>query len=571
MLYFEKIRWKNFLSTGNVFTEIQLNRSPSTVVVGENGAGKSTMLDALCFALFNKPFRNIKKPQLANTINKRDCLVEIDFRIGSNQYLVRRGMHPTVFEIFKNGQMIDQPGASKDYQDILENTILKLNFKSFTQVVILGSATFTPFMQLSSYDRRVVIEDLLDIQIFSNMNTLLKDRISKNKNDQTDVSYQIELVENKIEVQKKYLDQVKQDLDKEIDEYNEMISASEQSNANTNIQIQQTEEQIKDQLNKIGDSSTIQSKSVKVSELLSKLHDKEHTTGKRLKFFESNDHCPTCEQTIDQKIKAEKIESTVKSIDKTTNAIAELQKQNEKLHERLEKIQEIQTTITQLQTKITNLHSDIRSTDKTIRQYKNKVNSLRERKSNGNSVEGNEIDKLKGDLQILNKDKEQLVIDREVLELGAHMLKDGGIKTKIIRQYVPIINKLVNKYLAALDFFVNFELDEEFNEVIKSRHRDDFSYASFSEGEKARIDISLMLTWRAVAKLKNSVNTNLLILDEVFDSSVDANGVEILMGLFNELQDTNIFVISHKGDMMVGKFRSMIKFEKVKSYSRIAA
>jgi len=570
MLHFEKLRWKNFLSTGNVFTEIQLDRSPSTVVVGENGAGKSTMLDALCFALFNKPFRNIKKPQLSNSINRRDTLVEIDFRIGTNRYLVRRGMHPAVFEIFKNGQLIDQPGASKDYQNILEDTILKLNYKSFTQVVILGSATFTPFMQLSSHDRRTVIEDLLDIQIFSSMNTLLKDRLSKNKNEQTEINYQIDLVENKIEVQKKYLQQLKQDLDKEIQEYNSMIESAEGVNANNQVQITETQTEIEKFFDKINDSTKVQKRSDKISELISKLQDKEHTSEKRLKFFETHDNCPTCDQIIDEKIKSEKIETTEKSISKTTNAISELHKESQQLHERLEEINKTQVTISSLQQNISQLQSDIKSIDKTITQYKKKIDSLTERKGSNPTVDV-EIDKLKSDLKSFSSQREELSKDREVLELGAKMLKDGGIKTKIIRQYVPIINKLVNKYLAALDFFVNFELDEEFNEVIKSRHRDDFSYASFSEGEKARIDISLMLTWRAVAKLKNSVNTNLLILDEVFDSSVDANGVEILMGLFNELKDTNIFVISHKGDMMVDKFRSMIKFEKVKSYSRIAA
>lgn len=570
MIHFEKLRWKNFLSTGNVFTEIQLDRSPSTVVVGENGAGKSTMLDALCWVLFNKPFRNIRMLQLINSVNGKGTRAEVEFRVGTHQYKIVRGYKQNVFEIWKNGELLPQPGNIKDYQVILEEQILKLNYKSFTQVVILGSATFTPFMQLPVKDRREVIEDLLDIQIFSQMNTLLRDRLAKNKNEVTDLDYQIELVENKIEVQNKYLSQLKQDLDKEIQEYNSMIESAEGINANNQVQIAETQSQIDKFFEKINDSTKVQKRSDKISELISKLQDKEHTSEKRLKFFETHDNCPTCDQIIDEKIKSEKIETTEQSITKTTNAIAELHKESQQLHERLEEINKTQVSISELQQNISQLQSDIKSIDKTIIQYRKKIETLAERKGSNPTVDI-EIDKLKSDLKSFSTKREELSKQRMVLDLGAKMLKDGGIKTKIVRQYVPIINKLVNKYLAALDFFVNFELDEEFNEVIKSRHRDDFSYASFSEGEKARIDISLMLTWRAVAKLKNSVSTNLLILDEVFDSSVDANGVEILMGLFNELKDTNMFVISHKGDMMVDKFRSMIKFEKVKSFSRMAA
>jgi DNA repair exonuclease SbcCD ATPase subunit len=569
MLHFEKLRWKNFLSTGNVFTEIHLDRSPSTVVVGENGAGKSTMLDALCWGLFNKPFRNIKLVQLINSINGKDARVEVEFRIGTTQYKIIRAYKPNLFEIWKDGELIPQPGNVRDYQSTLEDQILKLNYKSFTQVVILGSATFTPFMQLPVKDRREVIEDLLDIQVFSQMNTLLKDRVSKNKNDITDIEYKIELVENKIEVQQQYLRQVKSDIGEEIKEYEEMIVSAQQTNANTNINISQTEEKIQTHFDAINDHTKVQNKSEKVSDLLSKLHDKEHSNSKTLKFFESHDNCPTCDQIIAAQIKEEKIEKTQSIISKTTDAISELQKQNDQLHSRLEQINTTQTAITELQQQISSMQSDIKHVDKSISQYTKKIDSLNDRMGEEKTFDV-EIDKLNGDQKNLSADREQLSNDRMVLDYASKMLKDGGIKTKIIRQYVPIINKLVNKYLASMDFFVDFTLDEQFNEVIRSRHRDDFSYASFSEGEKARIDLSLMLTWRAVAKLKNSVNTNLLILDEVFDGSLDINGSEILMNLFREMTGTNIFVISHKSDQIVDKFRSTIKFEKVKSYSRIA-
>jgi len=570
MIHFSKLRWKNFLSTGNVFTEIQLDRSPSTVVVGENGAGKSTMLDALCWVLFNKPFRNIRMLQLINSVNNKDTRVEVEFRIGSIDYKIVRSYKPNVFEIWKNDELMPQPGNIKDYQIILEEQILKLNYKSFTQVVILGSATFTPFMQLSVKDRREVIEDLLDIQIFSQMNTLLKDRLAKNKNEQTEVSYQIDLIENKIEVQNKYLAQLQQDIDAQIIELVNERNGLQAYIAEESFEAGEIQKEIEGLLGLIGDSDKTQEKSIKASDLLQKLRDKEYKANKRLNFFTNNDHCPTCEQAIDIQIKTDKIDKTTKMIDETTSAIEQLTTEQTKLTNRLAEIHKVQVKIQNCQAEILTIQQDITSTHTRIEEYNTKINGLKAKKDLPTEA-STEIDSLNAELKTRGEQKEQLVKDREVLEIAGHMLKDGGIKTKIIRQYVPIINKLVNKYLAAMDFFVDFTLDEEFNEVIRSRHRDDFSYASFSEGEKARIDLSLMLTWRAVAKLKNSVNTNLLILDEVFDGSLDANGSEILMNLFNELHDTNIFVISHKGDMMIDKFRSLIKFEKVKSFSRIAA
>ena len=569
MLHFSKLRWKNFLSTGNVFTEIQLDRSPSTVVVGENGAGKSTMLDALCWVLFNKPFRNIRMLQLINSVNSKDTRAEVEFRIGTHEYRVVRGYKPSVFEVWKDDQLLPQPGNVKDYQAILEEQILKLNYKSFTQVVILGSATFTPFMQLSIKDRREVIEDLLDIQIFSQMNALLKDRLASNKNEQTEVSYQIDLLENKIEVQNKYLAQLKQDIDAQIIELVNERNGLQAYVAEESFEAGEIQKEIQGLLTLIEDAEGVQLKSSKASLLMQKLQDKDYKANKRLDFFIKNDHCPTCEQSIDEKMKTQKIAQTSQMIQSTQDGIAKLTEEQNKLTARLQEVNRIQIKIQNCQAEILTIQQDVATTNARIEDYNTKISGLKAKKDLPTDA-SSEIDSLNTELKTRTEQKEQLVKDREVLEIAGHMLKDGGIKTKIIRQYVPIINKLVNKYLAAMDFFVDFTLDEEFNEVIRSRHRDDFSYASFSEGEKARIDLSLMLTWRAVAKLKNSVNTNLLILDEVFDGSLDANGSEILMNLFKELHDTNIFVISHKGDMMIDKFRSLIKFEKVKSFSRIA-
>ena len=573
MLHFEKLRWKNFLSTGNVFTEIYLDRSPSTVVVGENGAGKSTMLDALTFVLFNKPFRNIKKSQLISSVNKKDSVVEVEFHIGSNQYLVKRGQKPALFEIHKNGQLVDQPGASKDYQTILEDTILKLNYKSFTQVVILGSATFTPFMQLSTHDRRTVIEDLLDIQIFSSMNTLLKDRVAKNKSDRLDTENQIDLLGEKIRIQQDYLNKLQAQTDKQVKELEDEIEEWRQHILTASDQELDATSEITKLANSIANSDKITSKSAKVSEILMKLHDKVAGAEKRMRFYQSNNHCPTCEQVIEAQAKLAALQKSTKVADETTEAIKQLKIEQDKLNEELHKITLTQNAIAEQQTYINNIRTTIKNHEDNISRNEKKKEQLLRDASVTEEGEDPSAKILKYETSVASfKEKaEQLSNDGEVLKYATQMLKDGGIKAKIIKQYIPIINKLVNKYLAALDFFVNFELDEEFSEVIKSRARDDFSYASFSEGEKARIDISLMLTWRAVAKLKNSVNTNLLILDEVFDGSVDTNGTEILMGLFNELHDTNIFVISHKGDQMVDKFRSQIKFEKVKSFSRIAA
>jgi DNA repair exonuclease SbcCD ATPase subunit len=568
MIHFTKIRWKNFISTGNVFTEIKLDKSQSTVIVGENGSGKSTILDALTFVLFNSPFRKIKKTQLANSVNKRDSVVEVEFRIGSRDYLVRRGQHPAIFQIFKDGTLIDQPGAAKDYQRILEEQILRLNYKSFTQVVILGSATFTPFMQLNPRDRREVIEDLLDIQIFSQMNILLKDRISKNKNDRMEVALDIDLVNNKIEVQNKYAEQLRRNFENDIVEYQKLVAGCRHTNEEKLFKISNIERDIERLLSGITDKAKVSDRFKKGGNLVNKLSAKSNRINSRATFFSDNDHCPTCEQNIDIETKSEKIKKALFEYDQLKGAIDQLKEKNDKLSVRLLAIESISSDIENIYIEKSNLEMDVKSSNRTIVQYQKSIDSLENRRNE--NINAPAIEELGEEIALLKLKHEQIIKDNTVLEFGLDILKDGGIKTNIINQYVPVINKLINKYLSSMDFFVNFELDEEFNETLKSRHRDKFSYASFSEGEKARIDISLMLTWRAIAKIKNSVNTNLLILDEVLDSSLDVNGVEILMALFNELNDTNIFVISHKSDMMGDKFRSMIRFEKIKSFSRIA-
>jgi len=571
MIEFKKLSYKNFLSTGNVATEIQLNRSPSTVITGENGAGKSTILDALTFVLFNKPFRKINKALLCNSINEKGCEVFIEFCIGTTEYLVRRGMKPAFFEIYKNGKMIDQPGNARDYQLILENTILKLNYKSFTQIVILGNASFTPFMQLSTRDRREVIEDLLDIQIFSTMNMLLKERVSENKRSISDVQYQLDITQEKIDVQEDYLKKVTSDAKKLISSLKEEAQGyveSKQDADNLCIALTLTADTLLDSISHKGKS---EAKSNKMTTLLEKLEDKSSKAEKRIKFYEKNDNCPTCEQIIDMKVKKQKVDDTTKILHKTQEAIGQLTEEYDALHKELSEMNTVQYEIQDAQNKIRDCQTQINLYGKQISGVEKKIQEA-EQQATADSDSSGKLEQFKKDLNVYKKQASDLSADKALFEIASTMLKDGGIKSKIIKQYVPIMNKLVNKYLSALDFFVNFELDEEFNEIIKSRHRDEFSYASFSEGEKTRIDIALLLTWRAIAKLKNSTNTNLLILDEVFDNSLDLTGTDELTKLLNNMSDTNVFIITHtKGDVLTDKFRSQIRFEKVKSFSRIAS
>lgn len=571
MIYFKKLRWQNLLSTGNQMTEILLDRSKSTLIVGENGAGKSTILDALSFVLYGKAFRNINKPQLINSMTNKNLLVECEFSVGKNEFLVKRGMKPNLFEIYQNGVLINQNSSIKDYQDYFEKQILKLSFKSFGQIVVLGSANYLPFMQLPAHGRREVIEDLLDIQIFSTMNTLLKEKIVQNRNELNDVDHQITLIENKIELAEKHIVSLRTNND-------DLIRAKEEMIAELNDRVQSTEAVIEELSTNISTLSTeiedhdkVSKRKAKLLQMESELETKIRKFNKEISFFHDHDNCPTCRQGIDHDFKKEWIDNRVSKTSEITEAMAQIERQMEGLESRLNEIMEINTRITSLNTQITGHNADIRSWQNSIKTLNAEIESIR---NNTRAIDsGNDdIDAYKRDLKNTKDRKEELTHHRQVLEVAGVLLKDTGIKTKIIKQYVPIMNKLINKYLAAMDFFVQFELDENFNETIRSRYRDDFSYASFSEGEKMRIDLSLMFTWRAIAKLRNSASTNLLIMDEVFDSSLDVGGTEEFMKILEGLtQDTNTFVISHKGDQLYDKFHSVIRFEKHKNFSRMAA
>ena len=568
MILFRYVRWKNLLSTGNYFTEINLSNNSNTLIVGENGSGKSTMLDALCFGLFGKPFRDINKPQLLNSINNKDCVVEIEFDTGNKSYKIIRGIKPNMFEIYCNGELINQEAASRDYQEYLEKFILKLNYKSFTQIVILGSASFTPFMQLRPADRREIIEDLLDIQIFSTMNGLVKDRLSNNKDLLANKKHETDLNQQKFDMQKKHIDELKQNNDDKVKEYETEIQCNNNtvSTLLSNVTILSTEVESLHTI--VANKIETETKVKKITKLESQIESNLSKFRKDIGFFQSHDNCPTCRQTIAMEFKEEELSNLGTKVTECEHGLTQLeQKLNEeqiKLNEIAEKQKELNTK----QVEIATLNTTITETNKMIARLQKMVNELKESKTVSDKEE-NELTVINDCLTSLRSQIRTLIDEKTYLEVASGLLKDSGIKTKIVKQYLPVINKLVNKYLASLDFFVNFNLDESFKETIKSRHRDEFTYNNFSEGEKQRIDMALMLTWRAVAKLKNSSNTNLLILDETFDSSLDANGTEELMKILHMLEGVNLFVISHKGDILQDKFANVIRFTKEKNFSRI--
>ena len=571
MILFQKIRWKNFLSTGASFTEINFTKSTNTLIVGQNGAGKSTILDALCFGLFGKPFRKINKPQLLNSINGREAIVEVEFNIGQKRYKVIRGIKPNVFEIYLNDVLLNQDAAAKDYQDILEKNILKLNYKSFTQVVILGSASFVPFMQLSAADRRTIIEDLLDIQIFSSMNSIVKEKLSGLKDSITKSKYDIKLVEEKINLQVQNIEQNKKNNDAEIDKKKAEIKSSKEQLTQLNKDIELINKHIEVLQNKVGDKKEkLDKKSKSLFQIKGKVQTNIDRNQKEIDFYENNHDCPTCKQPITVEWKDSQVKEKTEKINTQRAGIQEIETELQNVTDELNSITTIIGHINAHNGEVIKNTSTITAINDYIGKLNREITELTNRSVN---TEGSDLklNELKTQLEEFSKSYEEQLIEKNYYEFAGTLLKDGGIKSRIIKQYLPIMNKLINKYLTAMDFFVNFNINENFEETIKSRHRDEFSYANFSEGEKMRIDLALLFTWRQIAKLKNSTNTNLLILDEVFDSSLDTVGTEEFLKLINEMgTDTNVFVISHKGDQLFDKFRSVIKFEKKNNFSRIA-
>ena len=570
MIVFKKVRYKNFLSTGQQFIEINLNEAPTTLVVGNNGAGKSTMLDALCFGLFAKPFRAVKKDQLINTINEKECLVEVEFQIGKKEYKIIRGIKPNMFEIWCNGDMLNQDAAVRDYQKHLEQHILKLNFRSFTQVVILGNASFVPFMQLRARHRREVVEEILDIEIFSKLNLMFREKAKSQDELIKQADFDFQLLDGKIDTQQKHIDDISNTNKDTVSLKKVAITTSDTDIENYKEDIARVRREIADLQLEIIDQTKLTNKHSKLTSMEAKLENTCIKHKKELRFFKEHDDCPTCRQAIDEAFKKATIavkESKVVELElgmsQIDNAIRTSQKKLDKINDTVVAIREKELLISRYETSISE-----------IEKYKSKIqkeiDDLSDEKFSTGVATG-ELNQLQEQLVEAEKDKLKQKEEKLYIDTARHLMQDTGIKTKIIKQYLPIMNQYINKNLADMDFFVNFTLDEEFNETIKSRHRDDFNYHSFSEGEKLRIDLAILFTWREIAKLKNSTNTNLLILDEIFDSSLDTSGTDEFMRiLYHTMNKENVFVISHKGDTLIDKFPRVMKFEKYKNFTRMA-
>lgn len=548
---------------------MQLDKHNTTLIVGENGAGKSTILDALSFALFGKPFRKVNKGQLVNTITRKDSVVEIEFSIGQNNFKIIRGMKPNLFEVYQNGALVNQSAEMRDYQEILEKQILKINHKSFCQVVVLGSATFQPFMQLPTGQRREIIEDLLDLQIFTTMNVLLKNKVTLNKEMIADVNSDQRVAREKMKLMREHMMEMQNSNDKIVEEKRERIEQAFEDIHQVSRQVTILTQELTEMEDQVTDEQAISAKMRKLDNLRHQIEANKKLIKSEVEFFRSHDNCPTCKQEIDEKFKCDTVEQKTNQINEIEDGLIKLSDQYNELAQKIDEMMEVRSHINSKKMEIHQLTSRINSLYDYKSQLEDEIKSI---KKDFEKQDEGKIQDLEDELARLELELKELEDDRTVLTAASVLLKDGGIKSKIIRQYIPIINKLINKYLSAMDFFVQFELDEEFNETIKSRFRDEFSYASFSEGEKMRINLAILFTWRAVAKLRNSINTNLLIMDEVFDSSLDSNGTEEFMKILNQLTtDTNTFIISHKGDQLVDKFSNVIKFEKHKNFSRIAS
>lgn len=569
MIIFKTIRWKNLLSTGNNFTEVDLCGNHTTILLGQSGSGKSTLLDAIAFALFNRPFRNINKNQLVNMINQKNCLVEIEFTIGTQNYLIRRGIKPTVFEIFCDGNLINQDSHTKDYQQYLEKSILKFNFKSFTQIIVLGASNFTPFMQLKPSDRRIIIEGLLDIEIFSVMNVLLKQRVSTLKNITQENEYALSLVREKIDLQSKYISDLSHSKQEKIQENLSIIEKNKlqaQEYANQIIDFKESITQLRDRLNF---KDELMSQMEKIKDIKSKLDNNIKKTRKEITFYEENDNCPTCQQHIPDNFKSTEIEKKNYKIGEWQNGLSDAEAALTKFLSRLEEARQIEDQIGNINSQIVKHQSMIDGINQFIKKIAKETIDMKQEQDAPKEC-NDRLTELNDEYKKLENNKQQYSYQRNIQELATALLKDNGVKARIIKQYLPLINKHTNIFLNAMNFFVTFNIDEEFNESIRSRGRDDFAYENFSEGEKQRIDLALLFTWRTIAKMKNSVNTNLLIMDEVLDSYLDTTATENVLQLLNSdmFKDTNIFVISHK-ETISDKFNKTIRFTKNKNFSNV--
>ena len=568
MILFEKIRWKNFLSTGNQYTEICFTENPTNIIIGANGAGKSTVLDALTFSLFGKAFRKINKPQLVNSVNEKDCRVEVEFSIAQTSWKIVRGIKPNVFEIYRNGDMLDQSAAALDQQKWLEQNVLKMNYKSFTQIVILGSSSFVPFMQLSAANRREVIEDLLDIKIFTSMNIVIKEKIRQIREEIKTLTLKKESLSDKVEMQTKFIDDIesqgKESIATKQEKVEEQLKLVDLYHKEVTLAEERVQKHLKEQEKVSGATEKLR----KFSGLKGKITQKAATLTKEHKFFTENTVCPTCTQSIEEEFRINKINDAQKIAKELQSGLTELDEAINEEQERERHFLALSKEISKLQNGISQDNVRISGCQRQVRDLESEVQKLTEQLANRNT-EHEKLETFKDNLRTTFDTLASKKDEIDYLDFSYSLLKDGGVKTKIIKKYLPLINQQVNRYLQMMDFYINFTLDEEFNETVQSPIHEDFSYASFSEGEKMRIDLALLFTWREVARMKNSVSTNLLIMDEVFDSSLDGFGTDEFLKIVRfVIKDANIFIISHK-ESLYDKFESVIKFEKVKGFSRM--
>jgi len=567
MIIFENIKWKNFLSTGNVYTKINLSKNKNTLIIGENGAGKSTILDALTFALYNKPFRKINKGQLVNSINNKGAVVELEFSLYKNKYRIVRGIKPNIFEVYKNNDLINQNADSKDYQEYLEKHILKIGYKSFCQVVVLGSATFLPFMQLPAAQRREIVETLLDLQIFTTMNSVLKDKVQKNKEDFIRVEEQKRNIEEKIIIIKKYIEKREQESKESVEKKEKEIEKIDEIIISKKEKLKKVEKEYHELSQDVSDDKKITNENTNLLLLREKINSKIDMVSEEITFLETNDDCPTCKQRIEESFKLESIGDKNDKLKEYKDGLFLLKEKIFNNEKEMQSLNESKEKLSKVKDQFKDISFDLSSTERMKKSIEAEIKSIKKKES---TISNEEIKDSEEELIKINDIYNELIKNKDLYSASSVLLKDNGIKSRIIKKYIPIINKLINKYLSDLNFFVKFELDEEFNEVIKSRHRDEFSYSSFSEGERMKINLSILFTWRMISQLRNSINTNLLIMDEVFDSSLDSEATEDFMKLLNEFGDkTNVFIISHKTEQLNEKFDNIIRFKKQKNFSKI--
>lgn len=567
MIIFQKLKFQNFMSYGNTWTEINLNDNKNTLIVGKNGSGKSTFLDALTFVLYGKPFRNINKPQLVNSINDKNMLVEIDFSIGKKHYTIKRGIKPNIFDIMIDGELLKQDSLIKDYQSILENEILKINYKSFCQIVVLGSGNYTPFMDLPAAARRNIIEDLLDLQVFSSMNILLKDRVQGNKEELEQVENDIKIVNSNLNLHEEHINSLKKDISKEAKELIKSADREKQKSIKIEEQIEKLSKSKLELVEKTENLNDLNKKLYDITEACNRKVKEIEILNKQKVFYEKSCSCPTCKQDIEEQFKLKMIESFNKSIEKANGNIDLGKKSIKKIQDKLSKLQKLTDEINEISNKINKLNMEKMTA---IQLMNNFVESHVKLMNKMENIDYSKQEELTMKLLNHKNSKQKLIESKEVLSVASQLLKDGGIKTLIIKQYIPVMNKIINQYLNHMNFFIEFTLDENFTEIIKSRHRDDFSYSSFSEGEKARINLAILFAWRTIAKMRNTSNTNILVFDEIFDGSLDNDGTDDFMKILHTLSpDTNVFIISHKVDNISDKFQKILKFEKYKNFSQM--